>query len=352
MSLEANEELRQNKGFHAFLQEPRKRLFVDMCMQAWPDADYANAHRHGCSAYAVTAWWPHAPLDKALEGLMWWHLVARRNPNLIVAEHADDIRVAHKSGQAALVIVSQDGGFIDDRLHRLEAFHRLGLRMMIPAYNANNRICGGCLDAGNVGLSRFGELVVDECNRLGILLDCSHLSKRSSLEIIDRSEQPTIFSHSNVNALSPSLRNIDDERILQCVARGGVIGLAPFGPLTMKPGSLDWPTTDDFIDHIDYVAQLVGSAQNIAIGTDMSLGTYPYHEPEPWGEPAYPDMAAEYTEHICGDVRSPMRALRDFNTYPQVERLVERLDRRGYDDAAINGILGENVMRLFDEVWK
>lgn len=349
---EASAGVRANKGFHPFLDQPLEQIFVDTCMQAWPDADYANAHRHGCAAYAVTAWWPHAPVEAALEGLMTWRLITRQNANLILAESASDIRDAHATGRSALIVASQDGGFIGDRLHRLEAFHELGLRMLIPAYNANNGICGGCLDSGDVGLSRFGELVVDECNRLGIVLDCTHLSRRATFDIMERSSDPVVFSHSNVGALVPSPRNIDDAQIKACIERGGVIGLAPFGPLTLKPGATDWPTLDDFAEHIDHIAQLAGTTSNIAIGTDMSLGTYPYHVAEPWGEPAYESMAAYYSENICGDVRSPMRALKDFNAYSDVVTLISRLGSWGYDDTSVRGILGENILRIFDEVWR
>ena len=75
-----------NKGYHPILERDHPYIFVDSCMQAWPDADYANAHRHGVTAYAVTGWRPHATVEQALEEGMFWHLVARKHPNLIVAE--------------------------------------------------------------------------------------------------------------------------------------------------------------------------------------------------------------------------------------------------------------------------
>lgn len=347
----ADPALRPNKGFHPFLERDHPYLFIDACMQAWPDADYANAHRHGVTAYAVTALHPHISMETAVEALMFWHLVARKHANLLVAHAAADIRAAKRDGKAAIIIAAQDGDWIGLKLHRLEAAYRLGLRILLPVYNASNHIGGGCLDH-DTGLTRFGESVVDECDRLGLLLDGSHVAKRTTLDMMARTTRPFVFTHSNVKRLVDNPRNIDDEQIKACVATGGVIGLAPFGPFTYKKGSKQWPSMSDFIEHIDHVAQLTGSTDHIGIGTDMSLGTYPYHEPEPWGEPAYASAIGEYAAAVSGDVRSPKRALRDFNCYPQVVAFAAALGTRGYTDADIHKILGGNFLRVFEQVWK
>lgn len=340
-----------NKGFHPILEEDHPYIFIDSCMQAWPDADFANAHRHGVTAYAVTAWRPWATVEQALEEGMFWHLVAREYDNCIVVDTADDIRRAKAENKAAFIITAQGGDFIGDKLHRVEAFQRLGLRMMLLAYNRTNLICDGALDRTTSGLTRFGELVVDECNRVGILLDCTHTGKNATLQIIERSSKPVVFSHSNPNGLVPNPRNIDDDQIKACVARGGLIGLAPWGPLVMKPGTTHWPTVDEFIDHIEYVINLTGSTDHIGIGTDMSLGTYPDHEHDPWGEPKWPSVADDYTRHITGDVRSPRRALNGFSNFTEVLNLVDKFLARGYSDEDVHKLLGQNYLRIFDEVW-
>lgn len=346
------DELRPNKGFHPILERDHSFTFIDACMQSWPDADYANAHRHGATAYGVTAFGPHDELPAALEGLMFWHLVARKYPNTLVATTADNIRTAKKEGRAAFILHAQGGDFIGQKLHRLEAFYCLGLRMILFAYNSTNSIADGTLDRTTSGLSRFGQLVVKECNRLGMLIDCTHIGKNATLQIIDESADPVIFTHSNPNAVAPNPRNVDDDQILACVERGGVIALAPFGPLVLKPGQTTWPSLDDFIDHVDHVVQLTGTSKSVAIGTDMSLGTYPLHEHDPWGEPDYPDVGGTYAKYVCGDSRSPMRALSDFNTYAQIWNLIDKFKERGYSDEDLDAILGQNLLRLFDQVWK
>jgi membrane dipeptidase len=321
-------------------------------MQAWPDADYEKAHLHGVTAYGVTAFRPHSQLDQALELLMFWHLIAREQSEIIVVEKAEDIRRAKTEGKAALLLAAQGGDFIGGKLHRIEAFYRLGLRMMLPAYNRSSLICDGCLDRTDGGLTRFGQLVVKECNRVGLLLDCSHVGRRATLEVIEQSDYPVVFSHSNPAAVVDSPRNITDEAIKACAAKGGVIGLVAWGPLVLKKGQTEWPTVDDFIDHVDHVSELLGSVDNIGIGTDFSLGTYPDHAHDPWGMPDYPVFHAEYGRLITSDVRSPMRALKDFNEYPQVVNLIGGLEKRGYSKKDIAKILGENFLRVFEQVWK
>src|SRR5436309_16044931 len=114
-----------NKGFHPILdpESPSAEdqriiagldpfLFIDSCMQIWPDADFANAHRHGVTAYAVTAWRPHATVEQALEEVMFWHLIARRHPDIVVAQTAADIRRAKRERKAALILAAQGGDFI------------------------------------------------------------------------------------------------------------------------------------------------------------------------------------------------------------------------------------------------
>lgn len=351
MATTAIPQLRPNKGFHPILEREHPYVFIDGCMQAWPDADYANAHRHGATCYAVTAWRVHDDFEDAVEGAMFWHLVVRQNSNLRLALTAQDIRDAKAEGGAALLVHAQGGEWLGGKIHRLEAMVRLGLRMMLPAYNRANLICDGCLELSDNGLTAFGRQVVAEANRVGLLLDGSHVGNRSSLEMIDASADPIVFSHSNAKALVDAPRNITDEQILACTKRGGVIGLAPFGPFCLRAGQTTWPTLSDFIDHVDHVVQLTGSMDTVGIGTDMSLGTYPYHEVEPWGEPAYRYVGDEYKRYVTGDVRSPMRALADFNSYSQIWNMIDALVARGYTDEQIGALLGGNFLRVFEAVW-
>lgn len=340
------------KGIHPILEKDHPYIFIDSCMQIWPDAQFQDAHRYGVTSYAVTAWDPHVDLDRALEGLMFWHLIARKYPVLSIAYTINDIENAKRDKKAALLLASQCGDFIGYELHRIEAFYRLGLRMLIPAYSLTNKICGGCLDRSDQGLTSFGKRVVDECGRIGLLLDCSHLGKRSSLDIIEHSRHPVVFSHSCTRALAENPRNIDDEQIKACAAKGGIIGLSPWGPMVMKTGQTSRPAVDDFIDHIDHTVQLLGSSDHIGVGTDMSLGTYPDHAIDPWGSPETRDVTGSYDKHVTPNIRSPLRMVEGFSNYAEVLNFVAKLEKRGFTGEDIRKILGLNYLRVFGQVWK
>lgn len=339
------------KMTHSILEREHPYIYVDSCMQMWPDADFHLAHRHGVTAYAVTAWSPPADAATALRGLMYWHGIAREHEGLEVVRTVADIRRMKREGKAGLFLAAQDGDWIGHDLSRVQAFHEAGLRMMLLVYSADNQLGGGCLDRTDAGLSLLGQRVVEECNRVGIVLDLSHTGRRTTLEIIDHSEHPCVWSHSNCSALVPNPRNIDDEQIRACVGRGGVVGLVSWGPLVMKPDTTHRPTLDDFIDHIDHVAQIAGNADHIGIGTDISIGTYPLHEHDPFGAPPYPVFTQRYNEHVTADIRSRERNIEGFDDYAQIVDVAARLQERGYSEQDVGKILAENFLRVFGEVF-
>jgi len=339
------------KSVHTVLEQDPPFIYVDPCMQIWPDADFHLAHRHGVTAYAVTAWDPHADIATATDGIMYWHGIVNEHPNLTVVKTVADIRRAKRDGEAGLLLAAQDGDWVGYDLGRIQAFADLGLRMMLLVYNATNQLADGCLDRTGGGLTRLGQRVVEECNRVGIVLDCSHTGKRSTLEIMDRSEHPCVYSHSNPSAIVPNPRNIDDEQIRACISRGGVIALVSWGPLCMRPNTTHRPTMEEFFQLIDHVANMSGNLDHVAISTDLSIGTYPDHPHDPFGAPEYPDIAAQYNEHVTADFRSPMRQIEGFGDYADIVQVAGGLSAWGYSDPEVEKILAGNFLRVCEEVW-
>ena len=347
----SGQEASHGKSVHTVLETNPPFIYVDPCMQIWPDADFHIAHRHGVTVYAVTAWDPHADIGTATDGIMYWHGIGMEHPDLEVVRTVADVRRLKKEGKAGLLLAAQDGDWVGYDLSRIQAFANLGLRMMLLAYNASNQLCDGCLDRTDGGLTRLGQRVVEECNRNGIILDCTHTGKKATLEVIDRSIHPCVFSHSNPSSLVPNPRNIDDEQIRACVGRGGVIALVAWGPLCMRPDETHRPNLDRLFQLIDHVVDLSGSPDHVAISTDMSIGTYPAHSHDPYHPPEYPDIAAHYDQHVTADFRSPQRQVEGFEDYGQIVDVADELLAHGYSEEDVKKILAENFLRVAQEVW-
>lgn len=337
-----------DKGHHAKGKTPY--LFVDSCVQIWPDTDYGQLHEYSATAYCITTFRPNDGAENALDAIANWHRIAKSYPGVRIALSAEDISQAHEHGQAAIVINSQGGDFLGPNLHRLSMFRRLGLRMMIPAYNTRSTLADGLFEPANAGLSTMGRAWVRACNELGIVMDMTHVGERSSLEVLTSSEQPVVFSHSNPKALVDNVRNVTDEQIKLAAATGGLVAPTNWGPLNYQQGTLARPTLSDFIDALDYVVQLVG-IDHVGIGTDMSFGTYPDGDLIR-GLPGKKTVGGEYAEHVEVSPRSKLRYVEGFQDYSDLGGVVDALEQRGYGQSDIAKVLGENWLRVFKEVWK
>jgi membrane dipeptidase len=323
-------------------------VFVDSCVQIWPDADFSRLNRYTPTAYAVTAWRPHDDAGAALDAMADWHRIARWYPESVrIAWTANDIVEAKQQNQAALILASQGSDFVGNHLDRLEMFHRMGLRLLAPAYNFRNSLCDGLLEATVAGLSKLGREWVAECNRLGILIDLTHVAEDATLEIMDLTSHPVTFSHSNPKALVDNPRNITDEQMRRCAATGGVVSPTNWGPLNFSATMTKRPTVDDFIRALDYVVDLVG-IDHAGIGTDMSHGLYPDGDLIRGRSPA---VGGSYGAVVDANPRSTLRFCEGFENWGQLPNAIERLQGMGYSEENIVKILGGNYLRIFRQVW-
>lgn len=336
-----------DKGHHTKGTTPY--LFVDSCVQIWPDTDYSQLHEYSATAYCITTFRPNDGPENALDEIANWHRIARDYPGIRIAERVEDITEAKAAGQAAIVINSQGGDFLGPNLHRLAMFHRLGLRMMIPAYNTRTTLADGLFEATNAGLSTMGRGWVKSCNDLGIVMDMTHVGERSSLEVLGLSEDPVVFSHSNPRKLVDNVRNVTDEQIRLAAGTGGLVAPTNWGPLNYRAGSNRRPTLGEYADAIDYIVELVG-IDHVGIGTDMSFGTYPDGDLIR-GLPGKALVGGDYARYVEVSPRSKLRYVEGFEDYSQVSDLITELEKRGYESSDIAKVMGQNWLRVFGAVW-
>lgn len=196
------------------------------------------------------------------------------------------------------------------RIDLLRLFFRLGVRAIGLTWNYRNELADGQLDAeSGGGLTPSGRAIVQEMERLGMLIDCSHLSDAGFWDLAQRTSGPFIASHSNSRAVCDHRRNLTDEQMQVVAGRGGVMGIN-FHPGFLRTGGD--ATLDDIIRHIDYMAERVGP-QAIGLGSDFD-----------------------------GISRTPI-GVEDTTKLP---RVADALVRRGYGETDIRGIMGENFLRV------
>lgn len=247
--------------------------------------------------------------------------------------NAADILRARASSKLAIAFDLEGMDALDGDVGMVEVMHALGVRQMLFAYNRNNLAGGGCHD-GNIGLTDFGRDVVKEMNRLGMMVDCTHCSFRTSMDAMEASSAPVIFSHSNARALHDHERNIRDEQIIACASTGGLVAVTGIGLFIGPKGAI----IDDLVRHIDHMVELVGT-DHVGVGMDSVLKVdaetrFVPDDPSYWPASQYPETGT--------DCLQP-------EAFP---RLTQALVERGYEDDDVRKILGGNFFRLAERIWK
>jgi membrane dipeptidase len=292
------------------------------------------------------------PARTVVEQIDLVHRMVERYPDdLEMAYSADDIERIVKAGKIASLIGIEGGVAIENDLAQLRAFHRLGARYMTLTHNVTLDWADAATGTPkHHGLSPFGERVVREMNRLGMLVDLSHVSAETMAHALKISQAPVIASHSSAYAIAPHPRNVPDDILAKMPANGGVVMVNFYSGFVVpeyarkmnqvrkdlrikypdskeyaremdawyKSNKLPRGTISDVADHIDHIVKVAGT-DHVGIGSDFD------------GITAWP------------------AGLDDVSSYP---RLTEELLRRGYSEGDVHKVLGGNVLRAFREAGK
>ncbi len=217
-------------------------------------------------AVDVTRAWKHH-LTYALDAFGFFDVEAEQN-EVVIARSADDITAAKKAGKLAAVLVVENSDGTEGSLNVLRMLHKVGVRSIGLTHNTSSWAADGNAEArSRGGLTTFGVQLVEEMNRLGMLVDVSHISERGFWDVMETAQRPVIASHSNCKAVCDHPRNLSDEQIQALAKNGGSMGV------TFVPSFVDAaaPTLDRLLDHIDHAVQLVG-ADHVGIGSDFDGG--------------------------------------------------------------------------------
>ncbi len=308
------------------------------CMPLVPAPDLSALERHrkaGATFVHLNVGMDYNPLEqivRVIAGYRSW--LARHPEGFLLASSVDDIRRAKQAGRLAVAFDLEGSMMLQDDLDMLPLFQHLGVRQMHLAYNRSNAIAGGCHDRDE-GLTALGRQVVQRMNALGIIVDCSHMGARSSLDAMEVSTRPVVFSHSNARSLKDHPRNITDAQIEACAASDGVVGICGIGVFLGD----DDISTDLLLRHIDYVAERVG-ARHVGLGLDYVFDQS--HDEIPAGE----DRDYWYPKTQTYDLQG-MR----IKPPEHLPEIAAALLARGYGRDEVRGIMGGNFLRVAEATW-
>jgi membrane dipeptidase len=270
------------------------------------DTGYAGAKADAAAKFSAI----HRMVDLQHEG------------QIALATTADEVRSLHAQGKLVALIGMENGYVIGKDLSLLEQYREQGARYLTLVHNGHNDIGDSAqpqvrladVHEEHGGLSALGEEVIRELNRLGIIVDISHVSRQTMLDATSLSAAPVIASHSGVKAVFDHPRNMDDEQLLALKQNGGVVQLVAFDVYLKQGGGA---TIGDFVDHIDHAVQLIG-IDHVGISSDFGGG---------------------------GGIQGWTNAGETFN-------VTLELVRRGYSEEDIGKIWSGNTLRILEAAEK
>jgi len=274
------------------------------------------------------------------------NLVFHRWGDLLVpATSAEDILRAKEEGKRAVMWGMEGTEGIGFDLDKLNWLHELGVRIVTLTYNRRNLVGDGCTERYQSGLSNFGLMFVEKLNELGMIVDVAHSGYQTTLDAIEASKDPIVFSHTGCRAVYDHDRNKKDEEIKAMADKGGVIGIYAVPSFVGERG-----TIDEVLDHIDHAVKIAG-VDHVGIGTDYD-GAPDKILPliERIAEAKVADSLRHWVtgfrpEHFRKQMR--LVGLEDWSKFFNITR---GLVSRGYSNQEIQKILGGNILRIFDKV--
>ena len=270
-----------------------------------------------------------------------WNTWFEKFPSLIMpAYYAEDVETAKKQNKTAVIFGFQNPAPIEDDIGLVEILHRLGGRFMQLSYNNQSLLATGCYENNDPGITRMGKEVIKEMNRVGMVVDMSHSSERSTFEAIELSQRPIVISHANPSFWHPAKRNKSNDILIKLAENKGTLGFS------LYPHHLNNSSDcliQDFCTMIAKTVELMG-IDHVGFGSDLCqdqpdsivewMRVGKWTKEIDYGEgsasnPGFPDMPTWFRDN------------RDW------DNILSGLKDVGFNDQEINKIKGQNWLNFF-----
>lgn len=307
----------------------------------WSETIFRQMRAGGVDAVHVTIAY-HESFREMVLNLESFNRWFERFPELIFkGTSAADVRLAQETGRTAIFFGFQNPSPIEDDIGLVEICHQLGVRFMQLTYNNQSLLATGCYEDDDTGLTRMGKQVVEEMNRIGMVVDMSHSADRSTLESIDHSSRPIAITHANPHWWHPALRNKSDEVLKALTGRGGMLGFSVY-PHHLKDGSAC--TLQNFCEMVAEAASCYG-AEHLGIGTDLCQD-----QPDSiveWMRVGRWSNVIDYGEGSASDAGFPPMPSW-FNDNRDFGKISQGLLDVGFSKKEMDGIMGGNWYEFYD----
>jgi len=316
-------------------------MFIDGLQYCnWSEKIFKQWRASNLTAVHVTISY-HEQFRETVSNFEQWNSWFEKYPSLIMpAFYAEDVETASKENKTAVIFGFQNPSPIEDDIGLVEILHRLGGRFMQLSYNNQSLLATGCYEENDPGITRMGKEVIKEMNRVGMVVDMSHSSERSTFEAIELSSRPIVISHANPSFWHPAKRNKSDEIIKELSNSNGMLGFSLY-PHHLNNSSQC--SLEDFCSMIARTADLIG-IDHIGFGSDLCqdqpdsivewMRVGKWTKEIDYGEgsasnPGFPDMPDWFRDN------------RDWHN------IIEGLKKHGFSNDEINKIKGENWLSFF-----
>ena len=208
----------------------------------------------------------HENFRETVANIEQWNSLFERFAELIFqGKTGDDVRLARKSGRTAIFYGFQNPSPMEDDIRLVEILHTLGARFMQLTYNNQSLLGSGCYETNDTGITRMGMEVIEEMNRVGLVVDMSHSAERSTLEAMEISSRPIVITHANPGFWEPALRN-KSQAVLEGLAQtGGMLGFSLYPHHLKDKGDC---SLESFCEMIARTAEIMG-VDHIGLGSDL-----------------------------------------------------------------------------------
>jgi membrane dipeptidase len=333
----------------ALSREGREYLAYEALSRSGLDAVFDNLMNGSCNITSKHGWkWSDTIHD------LGQRLCDIAHQDFVIhCKSVNDILVAFETGKLAWVAVIESVSSIENEVDRLDILYGLGIRSMGLNYSESNMLGSGLGEIRDGGLTDFGYDCIIRMNKLGVLIDLSHLSDLTALDAIESSEKPVIVSHAGARALNPIARMFPDEVIQALAEGGGLMGIeAAPGYTATKNDPI--PSIETYMKHLEYCIDLVG-IQYVGCGPDTFYGDHVglyrledeqlrsgglghYKRPGQKGDGLVVSTLPDYVKGM----ENPTECLQNITRW---------MVKHGYSDPEIAKVIGGNALELLKKVW-